>query len=221
MDLATAVKKTKEYDKIRQMQEHSDGIHVIPPSGFVFHESRVGSTLVANALTAMAPTEHRVYSESHPINDALRVCGDGGDQSLCDVDANAQLFRDVVYLMGRTASPNENKMFFKVSSVGSKRIHIMQKAFPMVPWMFVYRDPVQTMMSHLDPTKLKKIRGGGSSAVCLRAKRNPPDDIKTLVQDHGGSWKSVMRSDEDFCAAHLVSKIATLAMFSHTADISG
>ena len=32
-------------------------------------------------------------------------------------------------------------MFFKVSSIGSKNIDVMQRAFPTVPWIFVYRDP--------------------------------------------------------------------------------
>ena len=39
-------------------------IKPVKPSGFVFHESRVGSTLVANMLAAV-PT-NIVYSESAP-----------------------------------------------------------------------------------------------------------------------------------------------------------
>lgn len=204
MDLATAVQKAREYDNLMSTRTSDQHVHVLPASGFVFHESRVGSTLVANSLTAMNPDGHRVYSESHPINDALKAC-DG--VPLCDMDANAQLFRDVVYLMGRTTSPKETHMFFKVSSIGSKRIRVMQHAFPTVPWIFVYRDPVQTMMSHLDPEKVakKSIRGRKPPpAVCLRSKRNPGDDIKQVVHDHGGFYGGMM-SNEDFCAAHLVS----------------
>jgi len=194
MDLATVVQKTREYDKIRKMRHINDGLHTIPPSGFVFHESRVGSTLVANSLTAMDPTAHRVYSESHPMNDALK-------ENSSDMDANIQLLRDVVYLMGRTSSAEENQLFFKVSSVGSKRIHFMQKAFPNVPWIFVYRDPVQTMMSHLDPAKLGNLRGMTPQAVCLRGKRNPPKDLIRLAMDHDASLDEL--SYEEFCAAHL------------------
>mmetsp|Transcript_33824 Transcript_33824/g.60837 ORF Transcript_33824/g.60837 Transcript_33824/m.60837 type:complete len:475 (+) Transcript_33824:135-1559(+) len=203
MDLATVVQKTREYDKIREMRktQNAEDVHVIPPSGFVFHESRVGSTLVANSLTAMDPEGHRVYSESHPINDALKACQ--GLLSKCDMDANVDLLRDVVYLMGRTSSPKEKHMFFKVSSVGSKRIDVMQKAFPSVPWIFVYRDPVQTMMSHLDPAKMemKNVRGGTPSAVCLRAKKHPPEDLVQLVHDYEEEIDEL--SNEEFCAVHL------------------
>jgi len=202
MDLATVVEKTREYDKVREAKgQIGDGLHVIPPTGFIFHESRVGSTLVSNSLTAMDPEGHRVYSESHPINDALKACE--GLLSTCDLQTNVGLFQDVVYLMGRTNAPQEKRMFFKVSSVGTKKINIMRRAFPTVPWIFVYRSPVQTMMSHLDPAKLEKasVRGGTPNAVCLRAKKHPPEDLVQLVYDFDEEIDEL--SNEQFCAAHL------------------
>jgi hypothetical protein len=187
----------------RESEEESMGIHVMPPAGFIFHESRVGSTLVANALTAMDPDGHRVYSESDPINRALAAC-DGFTK--CDMETNVNLLRDVVFLMGRTSDSRETRMFFKVSSVGSKRIDVMVQAFEYVPWLFVFRDPVQTMMSHIDPAKVgkKAVRGGLSPAVCLRAKRHPPDDMRRLVLNYNPGKRVEELSDEEFCAAHLV-----------------
>ena len=85
------VQKAKEHDKIRAGS--GDDLHVIPPTGFVFHESRVGSTLVANSLTAMNTEGHRVYSESDPINEALKGCQ--GILSTCTIEAKIELFRDV------------------------------------------------------------------------------------------------------------------------------
>jgi len=214
LDLATIVQKAREYDKMKEMQQSQRSgydVHVMPPAGFVFHESRVGSTLVANALTAMNPEGHRVYSESHPINDALKACQ--GGLSTCDEEQNAQLLQDVVFLMGRTSSSKEKHVFFKVSSVGSKNIPIMQKAFPDVPWIFVYRDPVQTMMSHLDPAKIGNVRAGQTpKAVCLRAKGRPPEDLVQLVADYGADVDEI--TNEQFCAAHLVSVQVMLKLFS-------
>lgn len=91
LDLAAVVQKAKEHDKIRAGS--GDDLHVIPPTGFVFHESRVGSTLVANSLTAMNTEGHRVYSESDPINEALKACQ--GILSTCTMEAKIELFRDV------------------------------------------------------------------------------------------------------------------------------
>lgn len=63
--------------------------------------------------------------------------------------------------------------------------HIPQ-AFPDTPWMFLYRHPVQTMMSHLDPKK----RPPGAMAVCLKSKtRTSPKvaDTIRLYKEHYGS----------------------------------
>ena len=197
VDLADVARKLDE----RETEEESMGVNVLPPAGFIFHESRVGSTLVANALTAMDPEGHRVYSESDPINRALAAC-DGFTK--CDMETNVELLRDVVFLMGRTSSPSEKRMFFKVSSVGSKRIDVMRQAFEYVPWLFVFRDPVQTMMSHIDPAKKNTVRGGLPPAVCLRARHRPAVDLRRLVLLYNPGKRVEELSDEEFCAAHLV-----------------
>ena len=189
VDLAQITEKTKAYDKSLKLQNRSD-VRAMDPTGFVFHESRVGSTLVANSLTAMNPAANRVYSESNPINNALK-------------SDNPQLFRDVVYLMGRTNRIEEVNMFFKVSSIGSKRISVMREAFPETPWIFVYREPVQTMMSHLDPAKVDVQKNGRIMAVCTRARRSPPRDLYDLVEQQGRRVDEL--SDQEFCAAHLAS----------------
>jgi hypothetical protein len=189
VDMAIIAEKTKAYDKSLQLKHESD-VRSMNPTGFVFHESRVGSTLVANSLTAMNPDKNRVYSESNPINSALK-------------SDNPQLFRDVVYLMGRTNRVEEENLFFKVSSIGSKKISFMRETFPDTPWIFVYRDPVQTMMSHLDPAKVAVNKNGRIMAVCTRARHDPPQDLYDLVKQQGRRIADL--SDQEFCAAHLAS----------------
>ena len=187
-DLPMIVKKMKEYDDSLKPSSRRD-IRSMNPTGFVFHESRVGSTLVANSLTAMSAA-NRVFSESNPINTALKT----------DIP---QLLRDVVYLMGRTNKAEEQNLFFKVSSIGSKRISVFREAFRDTPWIFVYRDPLQTMMSHLDPAKVGTRKNGRIMAVCTRARHDPPRDLNDLVERHGKRIETL--SDHQFCAAHLAS----------------
>jgi hypothetical protein len=215
VDIASLMDKVREYDEMMEAEaqsKHVDDIkgyaHVMPPSGFVFHESRVGSTLVANSLAAMDPEAHRVFSESTPINVALQVCENQGEG--CDMEMAANFFRDLVYLMGRTNSPAEKHLFFKVSSAGTKRMKVMREAFPNTPWIFVYRNPVQTMMSHLDPSKIGRSTDH-IMAVCTKARRHPPDDLIELVKDAGRDIKEI--SDIEFCAAHLVSCFCHIALF--------
>ena len=166
-------------------QQGTPGGRVIEPSGFVFLESRVGSTLVANTL-ASDPWS-MVFSESAPAANALLHC------TTCDRKRSVQLFRDVVTLMGR--SPFHKRLFFKFQSITSTKMEIALEAFPNVSWAFVYRQPVQTMMSHLDPDK-----GGTAGAPCLRSMRSPPEEVANTISKAVG-----MRNPpkEAWCAAHL------------------
>ena len=187
VDLNEAVQKAKEYDISHGTQHH------MTPKGFVFHESRCGSTLVANSLAAMDPSKNRVYSESHPPLQALQSCGD--DQTLCNGNQAVQLFRDVVYLMGRTNDPMEENLFFKIQSLGSKSIAIATEAFPTVPWIYVYRDPVQVMMSH--------IKDGVRHANCVRQLARSNSMVKNILNSKGLTFSSL--TPEQKCALHLVS----------------
>mmetsp|Transcript_25953 Transcript_25953/g.56258 ORF Transcript_25953/g.56258 Transcript_25953/m.56258 type:complete len:468 (+) Transcript_25953:47-1450(+) len=198
-DLNTMVQKAREYDE-------RDGAitHAIPPTGFVFHESRCGSTLVANSLMAMEPDANRVYSESSPPLNAAQAVS---RNKVPKHDGRAiQLLRDVVYMMGRTNDVNEKRLFFKVQSIGVKSIQAFQRAFPTTPWIFAHRDPVQVMMSHLKDK-------GRTKAVCTRSRSAPPKDLVDLVKTYDASAKVSRLSVEDYCAAHL----ATLCEAAYSA----
>ena len=80
---------------------------VVQPNGFVFHESRVGSTLVANFM--QSDPYAMVFSESNPMASAILHC------ESCTHEYNVQLFRDVTTLMGR--SPFHTHLFFKFQSI--------------------------------------------------------------------------------------------------------
>jgi hypothetical protein len=81
--------------------------HVVKPNGFVFHESRVGSTLVANFMAS--DPYAMVFSESTPMANAMLHCDS------CSHEYNVKLFRDVTTLMGR--SPFHKHLFFKFQSI--------------------------------------------------------------------------------------------------------
>ena len=161
-------------------------------TGVVFHESRCGSTLVANALTAMNPKENRVYSESAPPITALKsICGE--KYQSCSVHQAAQILADTIYLMSRSNDPQEKRVFFKIQSVGALNIEVFQNAFPRTPWIFVYRDPVQVMMSQL--------KMGAKYANCVRGRGRPNQLVTELA--HAKDLRVRELTDEQFCAAHL------------------
>ena len=157
---------------------------VVKPSGFIFHESRVGSTLVANSF-ASDPWS-LVFSESSPIANAVNHCPH------CTKEKQIQVLRDVVALMGN--SPFHRNLFFKMQSILSTKMELVLEAFPDVPFGYIYRKSIQTMMSHLDPKK------GTNNAPCLRSMRSPPKALQESIGklDIGGT---VPR--EAWCASHL------------------
>jgi hypothetical protein len=159
----------------------------------VFHESRCGSTLVSNALIAMNPAKHRVYSESAPpIAALLSMCGETFKG--CTLHQASRVLKDVMYAMGRTNDPNEERVFFKIQSIGTRTLKVFQHAFPNVPFMFVYREPVQVMMSQL--------KQGTKNANCVRPRMRPPPSVVDVCAKKGLAVGEL--SDEEYCAAHLV-----------------
>ena len=79
----------------------------IPPTGFVFHEGRVGSTLIANLLGSNPYS--LVFSESDPPLEVLTGCRS------CSRDRKIEVFRDLMAIMG--VSPVHKYMFFKFQSI--------------------------------------------------------------------------------------------------------
>jgi hypothetical protein len=99
--------------EISDKRGSSEG-RIVAPTAFIFHESRVGSTLVANTL-ASDPFS-MVYSESAPAANALLHC------RTCTLERNIEIFRDVITLMGR--SPVHKHLFLKFQSITSTKMNI-------------------------------------------------------------------------------------------------
>ena len=192
------VQHVRQYDATNTSSS-SSGVKVLDFTAAVFHESRCGSTLVANLLTALDPVKHRVYSESAaPVAALHSVCGD--DYEHCTKQTAAAIFKDVVYLMSRSNDINEQRVFFKIQSIGSRHIEVFQLAFPDTPYLFVYRDPVQVLMSQLKYGKHK------ANCVHAQERKVQPSAITNIVKKYAtGAGRKNPRnlSSEDYCAAHL------------------
>jgi hypothetical protein len=226
VDLWDVARKATDYDHRNHTfvaTDPRDGQGPVPPTAVVFHETRCGSTLIANLLSAWSPQHVRVYSESPPPVAALKACE---TTRRCDAGAHAQLIRDVFYLMGRvTRIEQPQRVFYKIQSVGTLAISEFARAMPEVPWMFAYRDSVEVMMSHLKnyqglKNKDKKVKAANRYApVCLRAygRAQQHPTLETLVQSKGLTMSDI--SQEQYCAAHLAS-LATSAVQEHRNSIA-
>jgi hypothetical protein len=177
------------------------------PTLVVFHESRCGSTLVANTLSVIG----RVYSEAPPPVSALLACERYG---ICGT-AQQQLIRDVFYIMGRAPTPQ--RVSYKIQSIGSREIATFRKAMPNTPWMFVYRDGIEVLMSHFRHYQFGK-NDMKYTPNCLRAMKSkaPPHPAFTAVVEPTGKAISDL-TREEYCAAHLASLLSTALLQAHDA----
>ena len=114
----------------------------LPMAGFVFHVSRCGSTLASQWLAASP--RHRVLSEPAPLDAALR----GGGPSIPEATRIAWLHA-TLGLLGQRGDTREQRVFVKFDCWHALHLPLLRKAFPDVPWIFMTRDPVEVIVSHL------------------------------------------------------------------------
>lgn len=113
------------------------------PAGFIFHMSRCGSTLVSQMLDAVP--EHLVVSEAGPIDSVLRARS--SVPALPDGQRAAWL-RWMLAALGQPRNHNQRRSFVKFDAWSTLELPLIRAAFPEVPWIFVYRDPVEVLVSH-------------------------------------------------------------------------
>lgn len=122
--------------------EHWDeNVASLPPRAFVFHLSRCGSTLIAQMLAASP--RNVVFSEPLPFDQVLSL-------PMSDDEANTRRIACLRGVVRAMAQPRfgETRCFIKVDSWHTHSLPLIHAAFPEVPWIFLYRDPVEVMVSH-------------------------------------------------------------------------
>jgi len=85
MDIETVMEAVRDGEFLDE-----NAVKALQPKGFVFHESRCGSTLVANALSAFDSDKNRVYSESQPPAIVMGLCS---HVSKCNEDLQIDLLQ--------------------------------------------------------------------------------------------------------------------------------
>ena len=115
----------------------------LPPAAFVFHMSRCGSTLAAQMLAAVP--EHLVLSEAGPIDGVLRAHWDRPEVT---EDDRRRWLRWIVGALGQRREARQQRLFVKFDAWSILDLPVVRRAFPDVPWLFLYRNPVEVLVSH-------------------------------------------------------------------------
>jgi hypothetical protein len=69
--------------------------------------------------------------------------------------------RGMLNALGQRRSGEEKRFFVKFDSWHTLSLALVRRAFPHVPWIFLYRDPLEVMASQLNHPGVNMIRGEG------------------------------------------------------------
>jgi hypothetical protein len=127
--------------ELAELAEFASGSPGLEPAGFIFHMSRCGSTLLAQMLAALSPA--LVISEAGPIDSVLR-----GDPGTPD-ERRVEQLRWMLSALGQPRGPEQNRLIVKLDAWAILQWPLIRRAFPDTPCVFVYRDPVEVVVSHL------------------------------------------------------------------------
>jgi len=117
----------------------------LPLAGLIFHMSRCGSTLMAQMLAQASG--NLVLSEAGPIDSVLRSRWDRVGPNPTD-DERVTWLRWIVGALGQPRDADQQRVFVKFDAWSVIDLDIVRQAFPAVPWLFLYRDPIEVLMSH-------------------------------------------------------------------------
>ncbi|MBW8780471.1 MAG: sulfotransferase family protein [Verrucomicrobia bacterium] len=156
------------------LEEFAEMAPDLAPTGFVFHLSRCGSTLISQVL-ASVPC-NLVVSEAPPIEHLL------GARLRDPRITHAQQvvwLRGLVRALGRRRFAAEKYFYIKFDSWHLLHLSLIREAFPDTPWIFLYREPLEVLVSQ------RRLRGAHMlpGVVDLRLFGFVREDLATLSFD--------------------------------------
>jgi hypothetical protein len=116
----------------------------LTPRGFIFHMSRCGSTLVTQMLAALP--HNLVLSEAPPLDAVVQARARRPDLT------PEEHARWLAWMLAALAQPRcgERALFVKLDSWHTLALPLFRRAFPSVPWVFLYRDPIEVLVSQIE-----------------------------------------------------------------------
>ena len=167
---------------IDAMVRFAGALPTVTPTGLIFHISRCGSTLIANAMKTAAGVT--VVSESHPLTRILAVRADScGPYLAARWERRRRTLVEALFTLFahyRTGEPE--RLVIKFTSVNILAIALVRSWWPDVPCVISVRDPAEVIVA------------GMKDGVFPSVKANPE-----LAQEVFG-WSAPDLGDEEFCA---------------------
>lgn len=168
------------------------------PSGFIFHISRCGSTLSAKALAR--PDGHMMISQGGPLQRGFwAAITDDFTKPLTMSPRNIRRLRTLVLAMTRRRLGSERKAFVKFISWNILYADMISAAFPDVPGLFLYRDPVEVIASVRKETTAALVAKGTAQGAFLAdlplAETVAMTDTDYLAACYAHYFKAALKTD--------------------------
>lgn len=149
----------------------------LPVRGIVFHISRCGSTLVAQTLAALPDSV--VLSEPPAFDTLLQWLL---ASPALPRQAGADLLQGLTAALGQPRRQGDSRLFIKTDCWHICHIDRILGAFPNVPWLFLYRNPVEVLVSQSRLPALYLVPG-----ALIQHGLTPPEQLQTQPLAHG-AW---------------------------------
>ncbi|HSH42524.1 MAG TPA: hypothetical protein VK973_10425 [Arenicellales bacterium] len=151
----------------------------VEPHGLIFHVSRCGSTLFTKAL-ARSPANLTI-SQGGPLQEGFwAVVTDDWQHPPEPDERSLRRLRNLVALMARRRRPELERCFVKFISWNIIYLDFIRAAFPRVPAVYLYRDPVEVIATVMQET-----------TAVLRARGTPRAESLT-----GLPWRDTAAMDD-------------------------
>lgn len=159
------------------LPERADSHPGLPLRGLVFHMSRCGSTLIAQALAALRDTV--VLSEPAAFDTLLQwlIASPSFDPG-----RSSALLRGLLSALGQPRRPEDRRLFVKTDCWHIRHIDRILSAFPGVPWVFLYRDPREVLVSQARMPGIFVVPG-----ALISHGLHPPARLMNQPLEHG-AW---------------------------------
>jgi hypothetical protein len=140
------------------------------PSALIFHLSRCGSTLLTQMLATLPHCI--VHSEPSAVESLLRHRQTG------QIASAEKVLRDLIGVLGQRRFPAEEECVVKLDCWHIHDLPLFRRAFPDVPFLFVYRDPEEVISSHRRQRGIQMVPGAIAPArLGLEAGSWAPGDL--------------------------------------------
>lgn len=184
------------------LDEFADATPDLPLAGLIFHLSRCGSTLVSRMLGALPA--HVVLSEPETLEGVWQAAAWSPG---VDDETRARWLRGLIHAHGARRFPEERRLVVKLDPWHILDAEVIRRACPGVPCVYVYREPVEILVSLNDhmastfaPTPAGATRMGltfvealslGNDAYCARALGRLAEEAARTADADPAAWRLV------------------------------